>query len=519
MWCSAQNPNPDITDVTESLNGQIAEGDCGVYCGGGRGVIIRNPYDAYERATSEHGWLVVPSTFWHNDIAVANTIFPSTGGSDPGNFATYPDGKWGVTSYNPDCPNQRTNGFFDTGADCLEDPGTGDNSPWRYAATGYIIGDSMANLFFDWDNIQGEDWGWGVFYATDSNSVDYRCRWLDAYQIYDCPPDPSGFDWWKGGYVDLSGTWYEDETKAGPGVFPAGNPEVNDDNGGGTGCHFDKGGSKTMDQTDGFAADGTNLVKDSHCQCNYDLGGDWSAWVQQWIDYSTPKPNLPDDEWWLGTGGRKAPFRALDEVACWVNNLRDMINLQNMIWWKRWDWANQIAPETNWQADDANTQWAYWGWNEIPMSLDQLTDPSNHQAIFIHLPTSICGNGGGDDSVGCLGDGHHYALENDLDNWVNGPDGFGYLVPGEDNMAGRPGSYVVFVREWYDQDNDRWRKYFFCENWQGPMGKYKIVSRSMGTNAADDPGACYIDYGSMYHRFYGSATNVGKLQHTMDEIV
>lgn len=356
-----------------------------------------------------------------------------------------------------------------------------------------------------------------MFYATDSNSVDFRCRWLNDYQIYDCPPDAYGR--FGGGYIGSDGIWIADDTKTGTGTFPAGNPEVDDSNGGGTGCHFDKGAAMVLDQTDAIASDGSNLVQDSHCQCNYGFAGDWGDWVQRWIDLATPKPNLNDNENWLGAGGFLAPFRAIDEVACWVNNLRDMIDLQNNIWWKRWYWASQVAPETNWQANDANTQWAYWGWNEIPMNLDALTPAGNHQAVFIHLPTSICGNGGGDDSVWCLGAGHQQALEYDLDNWVNGPEGFGYLVPGYDNMANRPGSYVVFVREWYDMDNDRWRKYFFCENWQGPMGKYKIVSWTMGTNGAGDPGACYIDFGSLYHRFYGAATNVGKLKHTMDVIV
>lgn len=270
-----------------------------------------------------------------------------------------------------------------------------------------------------------------------------------------------------------------------------------------------------IDQTDALGSDGTNIVEDSDCQCNYGFQDDWGHWVEWWIGLATPKSGF-DDEYWLGTGGFLAPNRALDQAACWVNNLRDMISLQNAIWYRRWWWANQEAPKTNWQAGDPNSMWAYWGWNEIPTDLNSLRTAENHQAIFVHLPSSICGNGGGDDSIWCLGDGQKAALENDIDNWVNGPDGFGYLVPGYDNIANRPGSYMVVVREWYDVGNDRWRKYFFCENWQGPAGKYKIVSYPSDTNYE---GACFVDYGSMYHRFYGNATNVGKLRHTMDEIV
>merc|ERR1719272_2568042 len=140
----------DQTDVTRDLNARIAEsGDCGTYrgyingCGGGQGVLIRNPYDDYEEGGPFNNWKVVPASFWHNDIVVANTVFPSTGGSDPSNFG--PDG-WGVTSYNCDCPHEGWNGFWDLNEDgeyCEVDTGTGQASPWRYASTGYIIGDQM----------------------------------------------------------------------------------------------------------------------------------------------------------------------------------------------------------------------------------------------------------------------------------------------------------------------------------------------------------------------------------------
>jgi len=458
--------------------------------------------------------LVVPSTFWHNDLVAANGIFPSSQGSSQ----IMPN--WGVTSYNVDCPNQGSNGFFGTD-ECVVDPGTGHNSPWRYASTGYLIGDAMSNIMPDWDSVQEDDWGWGVFYPTDSNSVDFRCRFLGDWGGYDCPPDPGNA--WPGGWIDGSGQWMQDDSKLGPGSYPQGNPNANADAGGGTGCHFDKRGRMLIDQTDAFADNGMNLVGNSDCECNYDFKDDWSHWVQTWINGAQTKDG-EEDEFWLG-GGPKAPNRALDQVSCWTNNLRDMIHIQNNIWYYRFEWNNQLAPEQFWAASgdtangdfwaDPNTFWAYWGWNEIPMALDGLTPPQNHQTVFVHLPSSICGNGGGDDSVWCLGDGQQDALENDIDNWVNGPDGFGYLVPGYDNIGNRPGSYIVFVREWYDVPADRWRKWFFCEDWQGPKGKYKIVFFPWG----NDDGACYVEYGAQYHRFYGNATNLGKLKHTMDEVV
>jgi len=493
------------TSVTDDLNSQILEGDCGVYCGGGKGVIIRNPYDGYELG-GPSSWKVVPSTFWHNDLAPANGIFPSTMGAGP--FGS--DG-WGVTSYNVDCPNSGNNGFFDIGPNCDPDPGTGHTSPWRYASTGYLLGDAMDNVMPDWKNSQDNDWGWGVFYPTDSNSVDFRCKYLDDYGGYDCPPDPGLA--WPGGWIADGAGWVQDDTNFGPGSYPAGNPYADKNAGGGSGCHLDKAGKMLLDQTDAYA-DGLNLVGDVDCQCNYVFRDDWSHWVQTWINHAEPKDGLGFENW-LG-GGPLAPNRALDQVSCWVNNFRDMINIQNELWYYRWSWNNQQAPQQSWEDKNPNSFWGYWGWNEIPMALADLTPPENHQTIFIHLPTSICGHGGGDDSVDCLEEGQQWALENDLDNWVNGKDGFGYLVPGSSNIGNRPGSYIVFVRQWYSVDEDRWRKYFFCENWEGRLGKYKIVAIPWG---GGDDGACYVDYGHQYHRFYGNLTNVGQLRHTMDEFV
>lgn len=474
-------------------------------------MLIRNPYDTYERGGfANPPWKVVPATFWHNDLVAANGIFPSSGGSDPANHV------WGITSYNVDCPNDGTNGFFDIEPRCDTDPGTGENSPWRYASTGYIIGDALEHVFPDWDDVQSSDWGWGVFYPTDSNSVDFRCRWLGDYGIWDCPPDPGGN--WHGGWISTDGSWTQDDSKLGPGAFDMGNPFADGSKGGGTGCHFNKRGTIMMiDQTDADDGNGHNLVQNEDCECNYAFADDWSHWVQTWMYRAQVKPGLEDEDW-LGAGGKKAPNRALDQVTCWVNNFRDMIWMQNHIWWNRWTWNNQQAPQQNWQPDDPNSFWGYWGWNEIPTDLSSLTPHENHQTIFIHLPSSICGNGGGDDSVSCLGEGQQKALENDLDNWVNGPDQFGYLVTGEENMGNRPGSYIVFVREWYDVPNDRWRKYFFCENWNGPLGKYKIVSYAMDPSSGYD-GACFLERGSQYHRYYGNATNLGQLRHTMDEFV
>merc|ERR1739845_100839 len=77
----------------------------------------------------------------------------------------------------------------------------------------------------------------------------------------------------------------------------------------------------------------------------------------------------------------------------------------------------------------------------------------------------------------------------------------GQLVPGVDSIGSRPGSYIVFVREWgmtYESGKVgwagiNWQRWFYCENWEGPGKRYKVVYNEP---SADDDwnGACYIDY-------------------------
>lgn len=110
----------------------------------------------------------------------------------------------------------------------------------------------------------------------------------------------------------------------------------------------------------------------------------------------------------------------------------------------------------------------------------------------------------------CLEDWVQWDLESQLDQFVQQ----GKLKPGAANIGYRPGSYVVFVREWgtlwgssleSSRNHSRevgssfsgvnWQRWFYCEDWLSPGGKYKIVPIAK----SDDPngnGACYIDYAS-----------------------
>jgi len=394
------------TSVTSMLNNMIKTADdmsC-VYCGG-KGVVVRNPFDSYEDDVRK---TVVPATFWVNDILVPSQI--------------YPDMEWG------------------------EDIG---DAAYR-ASVAFVIGSNLGNLLPDIDNVQSDDWGWGVFYATDSNAADGRCRWLPEVGGYDCP----------GAWVnkDDLGTVIADDPLGGTGFhfgtgwYTWGNPNA-DGGGGGTGNHFN-GNIMSLDQENAKDGNDYSLTQDWDCQCNYGLKGNfWNDWFDHWLDY------------------RDGSKLSVDQAACWVNNIRDMVYLQNQMY-ARYNFETYAT--------------RYWGWNEIPFDRETLADSQNWDAVLIHLPVEICGPGGSGDSVYCLEDNAKYKLESTLDKWVNS----GYLVPGFDNIGQRPGSYVVFVREF--NQGLGWFRWFFCEYWRSPSNKYEIIANEWG----GDDGSCFIQFAS-----------------------
>merc|ERR1719253_2079139 len=231
----------------------------------------------------------------------------------------------------------------------------------------------MKQIFNDFDNIQTQTWGWGVFYATDSNSVDGRCRWKPDYNGYDCP----------GGWIPWAGNFQADTNLIGAGSYPAGNPLVDDSWGGGTGCHFQVG-DNIIDQTP--AVSPGKPLADKYCQCNYDFKNDWDNWVATWIAHGT---NVRKDDGWFAGG--KSPGHGLDQVACWVNNPRDMVNFQNHMYLRRYDWSNQVAPTSKWDNTNPSSLRVYWGWNEIPVSRKVVRNEQLRDAVMIKLPAGICG--------------------------------------------------------------------------------------------------------------------------------
>jgi hypothetical protein len=468
--------DPVDTDVTDQLNGFIEMSDSAKngWYSAGKGIIVRAP-DFISSGDEK----VVPASFWSNDISSPSQFYPSSG--------------------NVWFPNNGWDGYGDISFQ-TPDPPAGDAGPWTFASVGVVIGTSMSTLYDHFDDIQNSDWGWGVFYATDSNSVDQRCIYWDDNNGWDCP----------GGWLDSSGNFDTSTGSKGAGNYYMGNPDAYgfDHGGGGTGCHFSSG-YNTIDQPDSSDPN-RNLVSNANCECNYDLNGnEWMDWVDAVINNLQQKDAFKDSRPWLGGTGNLAPSWAMDATMCWVSNPRDLIMLQNQLHWNRNMWNNHNVPSADWDSGQSAEMRKYWGWNEVPVDRSIVEDPQHWDAVMIKLPADVCNNNFGEgDNVWCLGDAEKIDLENQLDQFVQQK----RLLPGAENIAKRPGSYVVFAREWgspfgssvaSSHNHTRevgasfsgmhWQRYFYCEDWVSPGNKYKIVPMKK----SDDPngnGACYIDY-------------------------
>jgi hypothetical protein len=449
LWACGADADAGPTSVTNDLNAAISPGTNGIFVGGGSGVLVRSLLDGLFNSDVN----VVPASFVHNDLVAPSIMYP-------GNFGSV----W--------CPNDGHSGYSKTGT-CGTEPTTGLDNPWSFAQLAVVINAAMPDLFPDFDNVQDSNWGNGVFYATDSNSVDQRCRYLASNSGFDCP----------GGWLDMSATWTADSVHKGAGYYDAGNPYAGG-GGGGAGCHFAPYDPYGIQQTDAYDSNGNNLVEDSDCQCNYAFNSNWDDWVTNWIMHATPKSGY---SWqgWFSQG--KAPSFALDLAACWVNNPRDMIKLQNAVWYRRYDWSNELLPASHWDGTPIS-QRLFWGWNEVPVDRETIDTATNWDSVFIKLPAAAC-NGADSDNIWCLTSGAQQVLENDLGTWISN----GFLLVGQSYSATRPGSYILFMTDSITASG-AWTRTFYCQDWQSPTGKYQVVFVAMSTS--NQYGACYLEWGA-----------------------
>jgi hypothetical protein len=379
---------------------------------GGRGVLVRTP-DFLTNSPD----LVVPGSMWSNDLAAPSVVYPAK---------------------NPWCPTDRDA----AGTKCTD-------GGWKDAVVSAIIGTKRDDMFVYPDKLQHPDWGWGVFYAADSNSTDQRCRYLSSYDAFDCP----------GHWVE-DGTYkvYDVPQKLGAGGYPVGNPDTwPTGGGGGAGCHFDG----VLNETNAYDGAGVNTLKDKDCQCNYDLKGNkWKDWLDHLTTYAAGA-RFPGPTW------------QMDLAMCWVNNPRDMIDMQNTLYENEAQWNDFTTPNpAGLSTADAERQ--YWGWNEIPFTKAQIDDTQNWDGVVIKLPAAICPSpdNGGWDRLCCLSGSAQLNIEAQLDAFVNR----GEVTLGLENAWNHPGSSVVVAREWKDASSPpHWQTWFFCDDgWTSPTGKYTI---------------------------------------------
>merc|ERR1711907_880701 len=416
------------TDVIDSMNMLIApsfESGASTYRGGGNYGVLFRTEDGY----TKKDFTVVPGSLIHNDM-----ISPST---------TYPCG-------DPHCVNDGTDGVYN---DRQSETCTYDT--YMNAALGWVIGDedALGNIFYDLDNIQTDDWGWGVFYATDANAVDQRCEYRDDWTPpgWDCPKG-----WWNS--ID--------------------------------------------------ASTGLNLVRNKECECEYQLKGGsypWEDWVNNLIygdasGYESNFGNLQNKPI-LGNTGVGGPQYIADYAACWVNNPTDMIDLANALYYNRGLWLNGKWPTS---APDGSVEDVrrYPGWNEIPVDKETVSDKNNWTSIAVKLPANVC-----DDPTGateansvtlindCLDDTAKLNLECQISDFV----AYGYITPGSDHISTRgASSYVAILKEHQIQDDNKpgiFFREFYCENWLSPNGVWEIVYIPKEDPGSGGYGACYIEYG------------------------
>ena len=271
----------------------------------------------------------------------------------------------------------------------------------------------------------------GAFYATDSNSAGQRGRtmvsnktaWVPTVPAQcsqrenciaiprgDASESPPGYLTWDNGAVNFA-PWDGDGLEPGAGFWDAGNPNNDNRQGGGAGCHINVHGidgsyesapENVINQINIDSASGKpNFdVGDLQCQCNADAyrvavpgsvrspydTKDWYNWAFNFKEHRG---------FHFGRGDTISCFGMQAMGACWHPSPRDMLTLSNRLWemaypnlfggatYETWWWW---LP-TSWTTS-AQQQRQYWGWNEITMNKALVYDSTTWGAMTIKLPSA-----------------------------------------------------------------------------------------------------------------------------------
>ena len=228
----------------------------------------------------------------------------------------------------------------------------------------------------------------GVFYAHDSNSCDQRAIWYGPKNM-----------WIGNGFYennDKTGKKIKDTSSYGSGAFQAGSPLIDKSagggGGGGTGYHVifkrsDIVGPSSWISDDQLSNEAYSNVDfngefyrgwEATCLINYadyitdctsiDSINEWEKYINQFAFAYKNKRNDPPWKYYSDD------INSLGDAFGWVDNIRAMIGLQNALYRFRSTWFNNCDKKY------------YWGWNEIPMNAQAITNPDNFGCLAVILP-------------------------------------------------------------------------------------------------------------------------------------
>ncbi len=383
---------------SSSLNPLLSPND--IYnTNSGPGVLWRNlnddeqnPLIKLAQVDESFDYSVGASTFLHNDIVTPNKVYPGTPLTAPGG-----------------------NPIFDP-------PGTEPGDNWMSPSIG-TVSIKLNKVFKKMSSArEDKDWNLGGFYPHDSNGSDQRAipywskvNWETGYGP-SFGKTPDGF-FAPATFVDTQNwnepKWYRLDVNVTPSKFlgtqqlGAGNIYLRNGNpasgkkrswltagGAGLGIHVDANYNGVISQ--GKVQQWSPLTNKGLYEKYNLLNKDWTGFYGE-INYELRGKGKSKDKWQpfiknftaalkeagIGQGPNdKYKQYAIDQGIPWVNHPKDMINIQNQIY-KNIDSIIDTGGGDEFEVTDAN----YFGWNEVPVSLDFWSDISNFECTAFSLPT------------------------------------------------------------------------------------------------------------------------------------